>query len=253
MHGHQDVAVDGGAQRLVEDVGGQSGGLGEQVVGHPSAGRGRGLHDLAGGGVETVEPDQEQPGQVLGEDLVGTAGADQLLDEERVALGPVDDGRHLGLGQGAVGLEHPHEAAYVVARERLELEPLDVAQAGPLGDLAAQRVAAVQVVGAVGRHQLDLAREGAGEQEAEQVEGGPVGPVDVLDDEQQRPVGGGDVLEQGGYGVEEVARLEAALAVALGAAQAAAARLEPREGGMTGERVGDGVGLVVRRADRGPR
>ena len=87
-------------------------------------------HDLAGGGVEPVEPDQEQPGQVVGEDLVGTAGADQLLDEEGVALGPVDDGRHLGLGQGAVGLEHPHRGGDVVAGERLELEPLDAAAGG---------------------------------------------------------------------------------------------------------------------------
>ena len=50
-------------------------------------------------------------------------------------------------------MERAHEAAYVGVGERLELDPLDARQPRPLARPAAQRVAAVQVVGAVGRDQ----------------------------------------------------------------------------------------------------
>ena len=88
-----------------------------------------------------------------------------------------------------------------------ERDPVDAADAGPLGDLAAQRVAAVQVVGAVRRDHGDRADERAGEEEAEQVAGRLVGPVGVLDDEQQRRLLGGR-LEQGVDGLEEVGAVE---------------------------------------------
>ena len=88
-----------------------------------------------------------------------------------------------------------------------ELEALDAADPGPLRDLRAERVAAVQVVGAVRRHHGDRADEGPGEQEAEHVAGGLVGPVGVLDDEQGRGLLG-DRLEQGVHGLEQVGPVE---------------------------------------------
>ena len=71
-----------------------------------------------------------------------------------------------------------------------------------IGDLAAERVAAVQVVGAVGRDQGDRRLEAAAEQEAHQVAGRLVGPVEVLDDEEQGLAGAGG-LGEGVDGVEE--------------------------------------------------
>ena len=110
---------------------------------------------------------------------------DQLLDEERVALGPGDDVADALLGNGT-GAELVDETAYVGGRQGLDLDPLDAGHARPLGDLAAERVTAVEVVGAVGRDERDRGLEAAAEQEAHQVAGGLVGPVEVLDDQQQR-------------------------------------------------------------------
>ena len=52
-------------------------------------------------------------------------------------------------------VERADEAAYVVVGERLDREALDPAQAHPLRDLATERVAAVEVVGAVGHDERD--------------------------------------------------------------------------------------------------
>ena len=81
----------------VGDVGGDR----EQLVGDPSAGDAGGAHDLAGRLVETVEPHQQHLGEVGGESVVVGAGggADQLLDEERVALGALDDHVDLVVGE----------------------------------------------------------------------------------------------------------------------------------------------------------
>ena len=129
-------------------------------------------------------------------------GADQLLDEERVALGAADDVADARLAAAGVGVQLLHETAYVGAAERLELDALDAGHPRPHGDLAAERVAAVQVVGAVGRDERDRGVEAAAEQEAHQVAGRLVGPVEVLDDEEQALAGAGR-LGEGVHGVEE--------------------------------------------------
>jgi hypothetical protein len=107
-------------------------------------------------------------------------------------------------------------------------------------------VAAVQVVGAVGRNDRDRPVEGPGEEEAEQVARGPVGPVGVLDDQQHRaPLGDG--LEQGVDGAEQVGAVEGvalALAVAVVGREHPAARLEPGEGGVDRRDRADDVGQV---------
>ena len=96
------------------------------------------------------------------------------------------------------------QAAYVGGTQRLDLDPLDAGHARPFGDLAAERVTAVEVVGAVGRDEGDGRVEAAAEEEAHQVAGRLVGPVEVLDDQQQRALAadglgeGVDAVEQGG-------------------------------------------------------
>ena len=123
------------------------------MVGDLPAGDGGRADHLAGGVVEPVEPDEKHVGQV-GRHPTGRPGRPhQLLHEERVALGPGDDVEHVGLGH-RVGVQQPHEPAYVRGGEGVELETLDVAQADPLGDLATERVAAVEVVGAVGHDEV---------------------------------------------------------------------------------------------------
>ena len=204
--GHEHVHLDGLAQRLLEVAGVEAGGDGEQVVRDLAAGDARDPHGLAGVVVEPVEADEEEVGQVLGKGLAHAGGADELLDEEGVALGAVDDRLELEVGEAdrrQLGDEH----ADVVVAERAELEALDAADPGPLGDLAAERVAAVQVVGAVRRDDGDRAVEGPGEEEAEQVAGGLVGPVAVLDhDEQGAELGDG--LEQRVHRAEQVGAVD---------------------------------------------
>jgi hypothetical protein len=73
-------------------------------------------------------------------------------------------------------------------------------------------VAAVQVVAAVAGHHADAGLEAAGEQEAQQLAGRLVGPVDVLDDEEQRTAAA-QLLEDRVHRLEEIGAVDAVGAV----------------------------------------
>ena len=185
LAGDEHVHLDRLPQALVERGRGESGGGGEHLVGDLAAGDARGPDDLPRVVVDPVEPDQQHVGEVVGQPATGSArGGDELLHEERVALGPLDDVGDLGLVEDPAELGD--EGTDVGRRQGGQLQPVDAADPGPLGDLAAQGVAAVQVVGAVRRHDRDRAAERPGEQEAEHVARRLVGPVRVLDDQQHR-------------------------------------------------------------------
>ena len=183
----QHVLLHGRPQRPVELVLVLADHGGEQPVAHPAARAGGGPDDLPGTLVQPVEPDQQQVGEVLGDAALTAVrgGADQLLGEERVALGAMHDRVHLPLRQRP-GQQRTHQAGHVEVGEGVELEPLHRGHPRPLREVAAERVTPVQVVGAVGRDHADRRAEPPGEQEGEQVTRGPVGPVHVLDDEQDR-------------------------------------------------------------------
>ena len=86
--------------------------------------------------------------------------------------------------------DRPELLDRLAMREREELDAFDAPASLELGDERQQRVAAVELVGAVGEQQHDRAVAQVADQEAEQVTGRPIGPVKVLDDEQQRaPLG----------------------------------------------------------------
>ena len=205
---HQDVLLGGGPQRGLEDVVGQAHHGGEQRVADPPAGAGGGADDGTPVVVQPVEPDQQQVGEVVGQPgaVRALGGADQLLGEERVALGAADDRVQVALGQRA-GQQRPHQPAYVGIGQRVQLDAVHPGDPQPLGRRRAQGVSAVEVVGAVGREHDDRPAEGAGEQEGEQVAGGAVGPVHVLDDDEHRALLG-EVVEGAVDRVEEVGALE---------------------------------------------
>ena len=147
----EDVRLHGGPQRPLEVVGALLDDRAEQRVGDPAAGH-RGSPDHGPAlVVEAVQAHEQQVGEVVGEPLGAELGGDELLGEERVALGPVDDADQVGGGDVAA-VQGPDEAAYVVVRERRQLEAVDAGDPDPLGDGGAERVAAVQVVAAVGGH-----------------------------------------------------------------------------------------------------
>ncbi len=229
----EDVGLDGAAQRGLEVGGAEAGHRREQLVGDLPAGDARDPDHLAGAVVEPVEVHQQHVGELGGHvSPGGPGGADQLLDEERVALGAVDDLGDARLGDRRVLVDRVDQQAHVGVGEGVDLDPLDPTQASPLGDLRAQRVPAVEVVGAVGHDEPHGTGEGPGEEEAQHVAGRLVGPVRVLHDDEQRAVLG-QRLEQVVDGGEDVAAVEGLVLVAVVGGAQASARLEAGEGGVT--------------------
>jgi hypothetical protein len=107
----------------------------------------------------------------------------ELLGVERVAVGAGDDEPEalcVDLAQRGDVVGHLARAQRPQLHARHRGQPLELGEDGP------ERVAAVQVVGAVGADHADpLALQHAAEED-QQVTGGAVGPVEVLDDEQHR-------------------------------------------------------------------
>ena len=119
---------------------------------------------------------------------------EELLGEEGIAAAAVVEPRD----EGAIGRTAEDARQLVVdfaARERRELEAIHLPAAPQLGEQGQERMALVQLVGAVRPDQHHAALGEVSYQEAEQVAGRPIRPVKVL----QRDDGdciGGDALDQ---------------------------------------------------------
>ena len=72
--------------------------------------------------------------------------------------------------------------------ERGELDDLDALEALELGEQRSERMTAVELVGPIGRDDEDRLGPRVPDQEAEQVTRGGIGPVEILQDEHQRPL-----------------------------------------------------------------
>ena len=180
----QEMVLPGGAQPGVEHVGGQLDGGSEQAVADPPPADGRRPDDLLGALVEAIEAGEQQlvePRRDVA--LAGDGG--ELLGEERVAVGALEHG-----ADQPVRRLRAEDAAQllgdVAGAERGEAEVLDALGTIELGEQAANRVAALETVGAVGRHEQHAGQLRATGEHGEQVAGRAVGPVDVLDDEHDR-------------------------------------------------------------------
>ena len=134
----------------------------------------------------------------------------------------------------------------LVAVEAVQREPVDAGGALELGEQRAQRVAPVQLVGAVGDDEAERLLARAAHEERDEVARRAVGPVEVLDRQQHRP-GAAEPLEQREHRLEQAALAGARLLVG---ARAGAAQL----GQQLGERVAGGdrqrLGLLGREAAR---
>ena len=170
----------------------------------PAAGRGhqpQGRLGLAGEDLDPAEQDVlEARGQAAPAAVALLAGGQQLLGKERVALGAAPDPLHQ-----AVVRPGPEDAGQQVGHvdpvEAGQLQPVGPPAAVQLGQERPQRVAAVELVGAVGQDQQQARLEVAVE-EGQQVEGRAVGPVEVLDHHHGRgPVG--QALQQGQQCLEQ--------------------------------------------------
>ena len=155
----------------------------EQLLGQPPL-------DLAGHGRQQLQGPPGglgQPGQP-GQDRVADGGRDldpgvgqDLGDEERVA----GRGRQHRGGVGAGGAGQLLDRA---GRQGPQDQPPDLL-VGEGGEDPAQGMLAAQLVLAVGEHQYARQLRDPPGQVAEHVQGGVVGPVDVLDQQHRRPAG----------------------------------------------------------------
>ncbi len=137
--------------------------------------------------------------------------AHELLDEERVALGPVGHGP-----QGAGAERNPalaHELGHRVGRQPRERHLLEHAGAAQLGDGAGQRIVLAHLELAVGaEHEQGRVPQGAREL-AQQQQRGRVGPLQVVEHEDGGPSAGG-LAQERGHGVEQ--RVAVAVAAGVG-------------------------------------
>ena len=176
-------------QRLLELVLRHSLHPGEQREGGPPSDDRRGAEDASALVRELLHPPTEQVVQRLGERPVpAVRGQGQLLDEERVAGRP----RHQHVEEPLVRDAPAHgldEGARVGPVEAGQRHPLDGPQPPELGQPRDDPVVGRRLR-AVGEHDQDAFVGEVRGEEGQQVEGGPVGPLHVLDDVGHRAVGG---------------------------------------------------------------
>ncbi len=163
---------------------------------------GDGAGDALGVRREPLDARHERVAQALrGGAAAVESGRQQLLGEQRVALAareqPLEQ-RPLGLGAEDVG----QRLRQLIAVEQRQVDPPRTLQSLQLGEQRAQRVAAVQLVGAVGEEQHDaLLAQAAGEEGDERARRA-VGPVHVLEREYERRRFG-DEVDQLEHGLEQ--------------------------------------------------
>jgi hypothetical protein len=238
--GRQHPGADRLLQALLQLGLGLAGDAGQQPVGHPAAHDRRHPQHPLGRLRQPLDPGQQHLGQGRRQldPGVGGPGGQQLLGVERVALRagedvlqPVRRQRSSGDRLQVLGQLDPGEGG--------QLQPLHRGQPDQLGQQRPQRVAAVQLVGPVADgHGHPAGAQGAG-QEGDQVAGGPVGPVQVLQHQHHRgPLG--QAHQHGPHGVEHLQLVQ----VAAGEPGRLDPGQEPAEDGRGQGRSGQQPGLL---------
>ena len=159
----------------------------EQPMGDRATGGGDRAQHLLRLRTQRLHAHHEGVPQRAGHDAVATLldGGEQLFDEEGVALGALEE--LLSHFRVRAVPEYPGELGrQLEAREGRELDAGDGIEAFELGQEAAQRVAAVELVRPVGPDDDQAFVVGGAAEEREEIASGAVGPVQVLDDQHQR-------------------------------------------------------------------
>lgn len=185
--GEQDLGAHGGAQGFDEFV------LTEPRDGlqQPVLDGGAALGDDAGDALrglgQCLDPDEQQVAQAVAEAGAAALGdaAGEFLDEEGVAVGTAED--PVDHARGGLGVEDAgHLGADLAAVEPGQLQAHHGTHPVELGEEGPQRVAAVDVVGAVGGQDDEPAAGERAQQVAEEFAGRAVGPVQVLEGDDER-------------------------------------------------------------------
>ena len=201
--GGQHGRVDRLPESRVEIDAGAAGGELEQRMINPVAGHRRQLDDplrLVG---ERLDPDIQRIPQRVGHvDTAARRRTGQLLDEVRNPLAPAEHHVDHRIAGGSVE-QLSEQLGHLGPIEVADLDAYGAVQPADLGQEGPQRMAAGQLVGAIAgddHHRRVGQRPG---QEAQQVPGRLVGPVDVLHDHHQRTELGRP-LPQHGDGLEQL-------------------------------------------------
>ena len=219
-HGHEDPSIDRLPQGVPDLAGRPLHDRREQVVVDEATGRGGRPEHFAGRTGQAGHPGEEDVAearrQVQGRRIVGgrvagvragrrrgvAAGVQELLDEEWVAVGPLE--QRLDQLVVRIATERPlDELGEVAPSERAELDPLDLVHPLQLREVAEERVAVADLVAAHRGHDEDRALADHPGEVGEEVERRPVRPLEVLDDEHERSPAG-DPLEGVEHGLEQL-------------------------------------------------
>ena len=200
--GHEHVVLDRPAQRLDEPRLGLRDDRGEEPVRDVAAGGRDDPQQRPGLAVEAGEPLQQHVAENGRKRLLAPfGGRDELLGEEGIALraladlvGPLCGQRHLG--------DRDEEPRDLVPAERLQRERHGLPRPQELRDEASQGALRLDLVTAIGRHQQHPPLAGRVREEGHEIQRRPVGPVQVLEHEDERSIGA-DMLEHGERLLEE--------------------------------------------------
>ena len=180
-----DRLVEGGHERVLVLAGRR----GETVVREPPADDCRRADHRACARRQRRQPRPEDVAQRRRQLGAGPPVRDELLHVERQAVGAFE--QHVDHGGLRPAAEDPGQLLpHLVATEGRELDPLDGSRSIQLGQERSQRVSPVQVVAAVGRDDDQPLRPHVADDEPQEIAGGSVGPVQVLDDQHERAVPG---------------------------------------------------------------
>ena len=183
----QDVTLDGLAQRVAERPRLQAARLLQQRMIELLADRDEPQQLLRGPGQPFGAQHERVAQRVRRRAAPVEPGGQQLLAEQRVAAGSRPQPlQQLG---GRRGPEDVGQLlGQLVAGQRRERDPARAGMAFELGEQRAQRVAAVQLVGPVGGGDQDPLAGQVAREKCERRARRAVGPVQILDDQQHRPL-----------------------------------------------------------------
>ena len=218
-------------------------GLDQLVVGLAAGHRSRAEHPLGGVGelLDPAEQQRRQPGgQALLRAVAADRGGEQFLGVVGVALGPGHDAVQLGGADPAVRGRR-QVLGQGRGAQRGEVDRDDAGQPEQLGHHGPERVPPVQVVGPVGADQRDPFAVQHPGQERDQVPGRGVGPVQVLEHQQDRSRGR-ELGEQAEHAAEHLLPGQAGAVRVDGGASAALGQ-QHAQGRTRAQRVPDRAGL----------
>ena len=179
------------AQRLVQLARRHLGDRGEQPLGHPAARRRRPCAAAAARAGQPLRAGEQHVAQRRRQLVLAAPSRTVRTSSSTKNALPSDRSKHAGRPAPRGGPAPRMAAIWAAtsaAAEPLQLEALDAAQPLPARQQRAQRRPAVDLVGAVGEHQQHPRALQRADEEGDEVEGGAVGPVQVLDDQHERPL-----------------------------------------------------------------